>query len=143
MPQVPITQTASPDRIERHTARFEHSSPQPSITVVTAHGELDAANADELIDYALGHRGDTDRLVVDLSALTFCATAGFTALHTLHAQCVGANIQWALLPSPAVKRLLRICDPDAALPISADIQEALAAGHAEQPRLLQLVPEPS
>lgn len=143
MPQASDLRTSSPDRIERHNARFESSSPQPSTTVVTAHGELDAANADEFIDYALNNRGGTDLLVVDLSGLTFCATAGFTALHTLHAQCAGAKIQWALVPSPAVRRLLRICDPEATLPICTDVDDAVAAAQTDQPRLLQLVSEPS
>lgn len=137
------TQTASPDHIDARTARFETRRPEASTAVVVAHGELDAANVDEFIDYALRRRADTDRLIIDLSGLAFFATAGFTALHTLNVQCVGAQIRWALVPSPAVHRLLRICDPDAVLPTCADVDEALAAVQTDQPRLLQLVPEPS
>ncbi|NVN52818.1 STAS domain-containing protein [Mycolicibacterium hippocampi] len=137
------TQTASPDQIDARTARFETTRPEASTAVVVAHGELDAANVDEFIDYALRRRADTDRLIIDLSGLAFFATAGFTALHTLNVQCVSAQIRWALVPSPAVHRLLRICDPDAVLPTCADVDEALAAVQTDQPRLLQLVPEPS
>ncbi len=75
--------------------------------------------------------------------MTFFATAGFTALHTLNVQCVGEEIRWALVPSAAVVRLLRICDPDSALPICSDVGDALTTVHNEPPRLLQLVPEPS
>ncbi|MGB3355824.1 MAG: STAS domain-containing protein [Mycobacterium sp.] len=137
------TQAASPDRIDGRTAHFETTWPEASTAVVVAHGELDAANVGDFIDYALRRRADTDRLVIDLSGLSFFATAGFTALHTLNVQCVGAEIRWALVPSPAVHRLLRICDPDNALPTCTDVTEALSAVHTDQPRLLQLVPEPS
>ena len=137
------TQTASSDRLDGRTAYFETTWPEASTAVVVAHGELDAANVDDFIDYALRRRTETDRLIVDLSGLAFFATAGFSALHTLNVQCVGAEIRWALVPSPAVHRLLRICDPDGALPTCTDINEALAAVQTDQPRLLQLVPKPS
>ena len=70
-------------------------------------------------------------------------TAGFTALHTLNVQCVGEEIRWALVPSAAVDRLLRICDPDSALPVCSDVDDALTTVHSDPPRLLQLVPESS
>ena len=89
------------------------------------------------------HAEFTDRMVIDLTGLTFFATAGFTALHTLNVQCVGEEIRWALVPSAAVNRLLRICDPDSALPVSSDVDDALTTVHSEPPRLLQLVPESS
>jgi len=80
-------------------------------------------------------------MVIDLSGLTFFATAGFTALHTLNVQCVGAEIRWALVPSAAVDRLLRICDPDSALPVCADVEQALTTVRRDPPRLLELVSE--
>jgi len=75
--------------------------------------------------------------------VSFFATAGFTALHTLNVECAGKDIRWAVVSSPAVDRLLRICDPDSALPICADAADALTTVHTEPPRLLQLVPESS
>ena len=49
------------------------------------------------------------------------------------------NVDWALVPSAAVTRLLRICDPDSALPICRNVDAALSALRAEPHRLLQLV----
>ena len=52
------------------------------MAVITAHGELDAANAQEFVDYALRHAAHIDRLVLDLTGVEFFGTAGFSALHT-------------------------------------------------------------
>lgn len=129
------------DRFNCRTAQFEMSWPQESTAIVTVHGELDAANKDQLVDYALRER--PDRLVIDLSGVRFFATAGFTALHTLNVQCAADEIGWAVVSSPAVERVLRICDPDSALPICVDATDALRTAQTESPRLLQLVPESS
>lgn len=123
-----------------HTARFETTAPLPSTTVVSVHGELDAANARDFADFALQHAGDA--LIVDLTGVGFFGTAGFSALHTLNVRCAGADVNWILVPSPAVSRLLRICDPDATLPWSESVETALTALQGEPRRLLQLVAEP-
>ena len=126
------------------TAQFEISWPQPSTAIVTVHGELDAANGDQLVDFTLRNCAHTDRLVIDLSGLSFFATAGLAALHTLNQQCAGKKIRWAVVSRLAVDRVLRICDPGAALPSWVDAGDALTTVHAEPPpRLLQLVPETS
>ena len=127
------------DRTDCHAAHFATRWLQPSTAVITAHGELDASNAQEFIDYALRHADYTKRLVLDLSGVDFFGTAGFSALHTVNVRCAGEDVDWALVPSQAVTRLLRICDPDSALPICPSIDAALAALHGEPRRLLQLV----
>jgi len=124
-----------------HSAHFATRWLQPSMAVITAHGELDAANAQEFVDYALRHAPQTDRLVLDLTGVDFFGTAGFSALHTLNVRCAAEKIEWALAPSTAVTRLLRICDPDSALPISDSVDAALTAVQGEPRRLLQLVPK--
>jgi hypothetical protein len=48
-----------------------------------------------------------------------------------------------MVPSTAVSRVLRICDPDSALPIATTMSAALTTLQADQRRLLQLVSEPS
>jgi len=56
-------------------------------------------------------------------------------------RCAGANQRWALVPSNAVSRLLRICDPDNTLPL-VDSVSAFHEGEGEGPdpnRLFQLV----
>jgi anti-anti-sigma factor len=125
-----------------HTAHFATRWPQPSVAVITTHGELDAANAQQFVDYALRHAADIDRLVLDLTGVAFFGTAGFSALHTLNVRCAAEKIEWALAPSAAVTRLLRICDPDSALPICASVEAALSAVQGEPRRLLQLVSKP-
>jgi anti-anti-sigma factor len=131
------------DRTESHAATFTTRWLNPSVAVVTVRGELDASNAQELVDYALRHTERTERLALDLSEVEFFGTAGFSALHTLNVRCAGAGVEWVLVPSPAVSRLLRICDPDSALPMATKLPAALAQLRADQRRLLQLVSEPS
>jgi anti-anti-sigma factor len=137
---------ASPESLihptDCHTAHFSTRWLQPSTAVITAHGELDAANAQAFVDYALRHAARTDRLVLDLSGVDFFGTAGFSALHTLNVRCAAEKIEWALAPSAAVTRLLRICDPDSALPICTSVETALSAVQGEPRRLLQLVSKP-
>jgi anti-anti-sigma factor len=130
------------DRTESHSATFTTRWLNPSVAVVTVRGELDASNAQELVDYALRHTDRTERLALDLSEVEFFGTAGFSALHTLNVRCAGAGVEWVLVPSPAVSRLLRICDPDSALPMATKLPAALGQLRADQRRLLQLVSEP-
>jgi anti-anti-sigma factor len=130
------------DRTESHTATFATRWLNPSVAVVSARGELDASNAQEFIDYTLRHTEHTERLALDLSEVDFFGTSGFSALHTLNVRCAGVSVEWVLVPSRAVSRLLRICDPDSALPMAATLPAALTRLRAEQRRLLQLVSEP-
>jgi anti-anti-sigma factor len=125
-----------------HTAHFATRWLQPEMAVITAHGEIDAANAQAFVDYALRHAADTDRLVLDLTRVEFFGTAGFSALHSVNVRCAAEKIEWALAPSRAVTRLLRICNPDSALPICDSVDAALAAVQGEPRRLLQLVSKP-
>ena len=128
---------------DRHTAHFGTRWLQPEMAVITAHGEVDAANAQEFVDYALRHAPHTDRLVLDLTGVEFFGTAGFSALHSVNVRCAAENIEWAMTPSSAVTRLLRICDPDSALPICDSVDTAVSAVQVEPRRLLQLVSKPS
>jgi anti-anti-sigma factor len=146
MPTVSHARSAAPrSNIERthcHTAQFATRWLKPSTAVITAYGELDAANAQEFADYVLRHSAHADNLVIDLGSLDFFGTAGFSALHTVNVGCAGNAVQWAVVPSSAVTRLLRICDPDSALPVCASVDFALSAVQRERRKLLQLVPKP-
>ncbi|BBX35423.1 STAS domain-containing protein [Mycolicibacterium mageritense DSM 44476 = CIP 104973] len=121
-------------------AHFSTRWPQPKTAVVSVHGELDASNAPEFADYALGYVARSQKLVLDLNAVEFFGATCFATLHTLNVQCAGEGIYWALTPSKAVSRVLRICDPDGALPTSPSVAAALAMLQTE-PRPLQLVTE--
>jgi anti-anti-sigma factor len=135
----PVSPEAVVERTDCHGAHFATRWLNPSTAVITAHGELDAANAQEFVDYALRHAPETESLVLDLSGVAFFGTAGFSALHSVNVRCAGEKIQWAMVPSSAVTRLLRICDPDSALPIVNSVETALSAVRGEPRRLLQLV----
>jgi anti-anti-sigma factor len=125
---------------ENHSARFT-AEWGPSFVVITAHGELDASNANQLADYVQRCAAHSKSVIVNLSGLEFFGTAGFSALHTINIGCAGAGVHWAVLPGKAVSRLLRICDPDDALPVAESVPDILDEN--EKPcRLFQLVPQP-
>ena len=63
-------------------------------------------------------------------------------MHTLNVRCAAVGVEWVLVPSNSVRRLMKICDPDSTLPIAATMPAGLAQLRAEQRRLLQLVSEP-
>ncbi|HME77166.1 MAG TPA: STAS domain-containing protein [Mycobacterium sp.] len=125
---------------EDHTARFTAEWGASSV-VITAHGELDASNAAQLADYVQRCAGRSESVIVNLSGLEFFGTAGFSALHTINVRCAVTDVRWAVVPSKAVSRLLRICDPDNALPLVESVPDSL--DEIEEPhRLFQLVPQP-
>lgn len=115
-------------------------------TLITVDGELDAANADHLAAYVQHSANRSRRVVLDLRGVTFIGTAGFSALHRINVVCSGAQAQWAMAPSSAVARLLRVCDPDGTLPVTTPAAEPLLEPRDEDlaraRRLLQLIPQP-
>jgi anti-anti-sigma factor len=131
--------------LKSRTAEFAAST-GPSATVITVLGELDAANADELTEYVESYVRPSKRVILDLSALGFVGTAGFSALHRINVVCSAKNAKWALIPGPAMRRLLRVCDPDGTLPTTTSLTKPFAARDEDRatPRrgLLQLVPQP-
>jgi anti-anti-sigma factor len=143
---IPAHDSATPEspieRVESHAARFATRWLPPNTAIVAAHGEIDAANASAFVDCALRHSDRTRSLVIDMSGIDFIGASGFSALHTLNARCAGESITWAAVPSAAVTRLLRICDPDSALPFYGGVDTALSAVRSEPRPLLQLVPQP-
>jgi anti-anti-sigma factor len=125
---------------ENHTARFT-TEWGPSFVVITAHGELDASNANHLADYVQRCAAHSKSIILNLSGLEFFGTAGFSALHTINVRCAGADVRWTVVPSKAVSRLLRICDPDNTLPLAASVPDG-RDDNDERLRLFQLVPQP-
>ncbi len=119
-----------------------HRTLGPSGTVITVDGELDAANSDQLAAYVQHSVSRCRRVVLDLRGLEFIGTAGFSALHRISVVRSGAQVRWAVVPSPAVSRLLRICDPDGTLPLTTAAQEPLVPAREAHEPLLQLVAQP-
>jgi anti-anti-sigma factor len=111
--------------------------------VITVDGELDAANADQLAAYVQRSIMHSRRVILDLRGLEFIGTAGFSALHRINVACSRTQVRWAMVSSPAVSRLLRVCDPDRTLPVTNPRSEPLLRARTEgedSGPLLQLVP---
>jgi anti-anti-sigma factor len=97
------------------------------MVLVTADGELDASNAWDLADYAEGVFDAKRRLIVDLRGLSFFGTQGFSSLHHINVTCSRIEVNWVVVPGREVSRLLRICDPERALPVAETLDRAIGA----------------
>ncbi len=102
---------------------------------------IDAANARTLADYIQRCAKRCEWLVLDLSALDFIGTAGFSTLRAIDARCARAGICWTLVSGPAVTRLLRVCDPGSRLPVTQSLSTALVSVQNPRPAL-RPVPAP-
>lgn len=99
------------------------STVRAEITVV---GEIDASNGRALGGYVERHIGTSKQFILDLRAVDFFGSQGFTALYYISVHCARSDADWMLLGSPPVRRLLAICDPNKELPLAADIDTATA-----------------
>lgn len=93
--------------------------------VVAAAGEVDAGNAKSFADQVCALIAGADQgqgITVDLSELDFFAVDGCTALHAVNAVVMRCGAAWAVVPSPAVYRVLQLCDPASLIPL-ADAEE--------------------
>jgi anti-anti-sigma factor len=124
-----------------HGAHFATRWLHPSILIVSAHGELDAANAQEFAEYAFRHTDAVKRLLLDLTGVEFFGTAGYSALLAFNVRCAAEEVEWVMVPSRAVSRVLDICDVDSVLAVQPTVEAALAALPGDSPPLLQLVPK--
>ena len=111
---------------ESHTARLAYRRLRSSVAVISAHGHIDASNADTLTEYTLGHLMRCRGLILDLRDLDFFGTEGFCALHRVSVCCADPGIGWAVVPSAAVSRVLRIVDPQSLLPAVSTVEAAMA-----------------
>jgi anti-anti-sigma factor len=111
---------------ESQTTRLAHRRLRSSVAVISARGHIDASNADTLTEYTLGHLTGCHGLIIDLSGLDFFGTEGFSALHRVSVCCAHPGIAWAVVPSAAVSRVLRIGDPQGLLPAAGTVEAAMA-----------------
>ena len=109
-----------------HTTRLAYGRLGSSVAVISAHGHIDASNADTLTEYTLGHLMRCRGLILDLGDLDFFGTEGFSALHRVSVRCAEPGIGWAVVRSEAVSRVLRICDPQGLLPAASTVEAAMA-----------------
>lgn len=80
------------------------------LAVITVTGEIDAANASEVLDYTLSKVLLCRRMVLDLTGVGFFASDGYWMLKTLQCRCVLADITFTMLSGARVSRTLRICE---------------------------------
>ena len=87
-----------------------------TVVRISASGDIDASNTAELLDFVLRRGANCRSMILDLSGITFFATAGFSALRTIELRSTRASVSWTLVDGPAVSRVLSICDPERTLP---------------------------
>jgi anti-anti-sigma factor len=94
-------------------------------TVVTVNGAIDALNIDRVSEYSR-HFILADRpFVLDLTGVQCLAAQGIHFLCRVDDDCRVAGVEWALIASPAVVRLLEITHDEAAFPAADSVREAL------------------
>ncbi|CAJ1510280.1 STAS domain-containing protein [[Mycobacterium] burgundiense] len=123
--------------MEFRTVNVRHRWLDLHTAAVSAHGEIDAANAERFGDYVLGLVPHCKFLVVDLSGLKFLGTQGVSALHRIQAEL--ADTAWVIVSSPAVARALRVCDPAGQLLSAGSVEAALAILRGDHEPGLHLV----
>lgn len=89
--------------------------------MVTVVGEVDLDTAPELEFRVTRAAAAADPLVIDLSGVTFFASAGLACLLTAH----GQGHRPHLVPSPAVAKVLALSDLEDFLPRSESLADAL------------------
>ena len=92
-------------------------------TVVTISGEIDAVNIDRVTQHARRFVLAATSVVLDLSGVRGVAERGLELLRAIDQDCGDAGVDWALVPSSAVLRLLSVSDDR--YPIAASVRGAL------------------
>jgi anti-anti-sigma factor len=111
---------------EGRSVRLASRRLRSSVTVISAHGSIDASNADTLTEYTLGHLRRCRGLILDLRDLNFFGTDGFSALHRVSVCCARVSVDWAVVSGEAVSRVLRISDPQGLLPVTGTLDATMA-----------------
>ncbi len=96
--------------------------------IVTTPAEIDLINATGLGDQlSAAASGSPEVITIDLSATTFCDSAGIRALVRAHerAAASGTELRIALGDSP-VRRILQLTGVDQVLPVYHDVRHSLS-----------------
>jgi anti-anti-sigma factor len=92
---------------------------------VAVSGEVDAVNGRALGRFVERHTRRSTQMVLDLRAVDFFGSHGFTALYFISVYCARRDVDWTIVASHPVQRLLAVCDPQGELPLSDDLSTAL------------------
>ncbi|MGV0627742.1 STAS domain-containing protein [Mycolicibacter minnesotensis] len=123
---------------QHHTAKFTIHWGR-SGAVIAADGEIDAVNAGAFAADLKRCCDYCEWLILDLSGVTFLGTEGFSAIQSINDQCSLTQTEFRVIPSQALETLLRVCAPQAPLPLVESLTDALA-GVQRSGRPLRLVP---
>jgi anti-anti-sigma factor len=120
------TAVPTTDQERSGRATFEVRQSVSTRVIVAAVGDIDAVNARALGRYVENHIRVSKQLVLDLRAVDFMGSQAFTALYYISVHCGRGDVDWIIVGSHPVRRLLSICDPDGELPVVDDLQTGLA-----------------
>jgi anti-sigma B factor antagonist len=110
------TRTETPPSTSLASVSFDRSGRQLTAYIT---GELDAASM-PAVSQAISDqiRPDDERIGVDLSTLSFCDSSGILMFFRLERAATEAGARFALYqPTPAVRRVLEMCDASGVLKI--------------------------
>ncbi len=102
-----------------------HRYTNDGITVLAIGGQIDACNADQIREHAHRYASTSAALVVDMTQVEFFAVQALRNLMILGERCRKAGVEWVLVGSRSVHRLLLVADVDRALPIAHSTDAAL------------------
>ena len=83
---------------------------------VAVTGEVDAANAKHFAHAVREAAGASRTVIVDLTDVPFLAFDGASALYAISAHFSREDVTWCVVGSPAVTRVLQLCDPEGLIP---------------------------
>jgi anti-anti-sigma factor len=95
--------------------------------VITMPAEIDATNADQVRQALLAAVSDLAVVIIDMSATTFCDSAGVHAIMAARRQAEGTGTDLRLVAT-AVLRILTLVGADQLIAIYPTLQAAQAAG---------------
>jgi anti-anti-sigma factor len=135
----PVAEALTVTRRDRCLFRARELS--DTTVLVAPVGEIDATNAQELLRYVQESLKKHHQLVLDLSRVTFFSISAFPTLSAIDTRLTHGDMDWVMVPSPEVSRVIRVCDRDGTLPTAANIVSAVA-GLARGVRRLYLAAPP-
>ena len=95
------------------------TEPSPEGLRVLARGELDMHTAGDVTDaLATAEARHPAAVVLDLSGITFIDSTGLRAIVAASVQSTRSGHHLRIVPSPAVDRVIDLCDVRAQLPLS-------------------------
>lgn len=128
----------APRQSSTRALRLSTSELTPSIIVITAHGDIDASNADELLDGVREALGLHQGVIIDLTAVKFFGIEGLSVLHAINGTLEQPR-RMALVPSSAVTRVVRLWTPASTIGVAFDVDSALTAMQSQLRPVLRLV----